>query len=140
MTSPDDPYALKFPVVALVSSLGGLDALSQVLAPLPADLHAALLVVQHLNPDQPSRLADVLDSRTTLSVRPAVNGDELVTGTVLVAPPARHLLVTSEARVGLIDSGALPPWRPSADLLLATLAAYFRPPALAVGPTANGDV
>jgi hypothetical protein len=26
----DDPYALKFPVVALVSSLGGLDALSQV--------------------------------------------------------------------------------------------------------------
>jgi two-component system, chemotaxis family, protein-glutamate methylesterase/glutaminase len=100
MTSTDDPYALKFPVVALVSSLGGLDALSQVLAPLPADLRAALLVLQDLNPDQPSHLADVLDRRTALSVRQAVNGAELVMGTVLVAPSARHLLVTSEARVG----------------------------------------
>lgn len=137
MTGPD-PYALKFPVVALVSSLGGLDALSQVLAPLPAELPATLLVVQHLNPDQPSHLAHVLDRRTALSVRPAVNGDELVMGTVLVAPPARHLLVTSEARIGLIESGALPPWRPSADLLLATLAVTCGPRALAVVLTGKG--
>jgi two-component system chemotaxis response regulator CheB len=34
-TGPD-PYPVRFPVVALVASAGGIDALSRVLAPLPA--------------------------------------------------------------------------------------------------------
>ncbi len=129
---------MRFPVVALVTSAGGLDALSQVLAPLPADLPAAFLVVQHLQPDRPSELAAVLEQRTALTVRPAQNNDELTMGTVLVAPPARHLLVTSEAQIGLIDSGALPPARPSADLLLTTLAVTCGPRALAVVLTGKG--
>lgn len=133
-----DPYALKFPIVALVTSAGGLDALSEVLAPLPVDLGAAVVVVQHLQPDHPSHLAEILDRRTELTVRVASNGDELVPGVVLVAPPARHLLVTSEARIGLIDSGELPPARPSADLLLATLAVTCGPRALAVVLTGKG--
>jgi two-component system, chemotaxis family, protein-glutamate methylesterase/glutaminase len=134
-----DPYALKFPVVALVASAGGLDALSQVVAPLPASLPAAVLVVQHLHPDHPSHLAQLLSGRTALTVRPAGNDDPLEMGTVLVAPPARHLLVTSEARLGLIDSGALPPARPSADLLLATLAVTCGPRALAVVLSGKGS-
>jgi two-component system chemotaxis response regulator CheB len=133
-----DPYALRFPVVALVTSAGGLDALSRVLAPLPADLPAAVLVVQHLQPERPSQLADLLDGRTALRVRQAGDGDELVVGAVLVAPPARHLLVTSEARIGLIDAGGLPPARPSADLLLATLAVTCGPRVLAVVLTGRG--
>jgi two-component system, chemotaxis family, protein-glutamate methylesterase/glutaminase len=138
MSGRSDPYALKFPVVALVTSAGGLDALAQVLAPLPTDLPAALLVVQHLHPDHRSHLAQLLGRHTTLPVRAAHNNDELQMGTVLVAPPARHLLVTSEARLGLIDSGALPPARPSADLLLATLAVTCGPRALAVVLTGKG--
>lgn len=133
-----DPYALKFPVIALVTSAGGLDALTQVLAPLPPDLPAAILVVQHLQPDHPSELAHILDQHTDLTVRTARNNDELTRATVLVAPAARHLLVTSEARIGLIDSGALPPARPSADLLLATLAVTCGPRALAVVLTGKG--
>lgn len=134
----EDPYALKFPVIALVTSAGGLDALTGVLAPLPPELPAALLVVQHLQPDRPSELAGILAARTGLTVRAAVNDDRLIPGTVLVAPPARHLLVTSDARVGLIDAGALPPARPSADLLLATLAVTCGPRALAVVLTGKG--
>ncbi len=68
----------------------------------------------------------------------AANGDELIPGTVLVTPPARHLLVTSEARIGLLDTGALPPARPSADLLLATLAVTCGLRALAVVLTGKG--
>ena len=133
-----DPYALTFPVVALVTSAGGLAALSAVLAPLPADLPAALIVLQHVSPEQPSRLAEILDERTALDVRVAHDGDELRTGTVLVAPSARHLLVTSAARLGLIDSDDLPPARPSADLLLATLAVTCGPRALVVVLTGRG--
>ena len=71
-------------------------------------------------------------------MRPARDGDELALGTVLVVPPGRHLLVTSSARIGLIDSGPLPPARPSADLLLATLAVTCGPRALAVVLTGKG--
>ncbi|HEV7652603.1 MAG TPA: chemotaxis protein CheB [Actinophytocola sp.] len=130
--------ALGFPVVALVTSAGGLDALSQVLAPLPATLHAAFVVIQHLQPDRASVLADLLDERTSLTVRTAADEDLLQIGVVLVAPPAQHLLVTSGARIGLIDSGDLPPARPSADLMLATLAVTCGPRALAVVLTGRG--
>ncbi|WP_194838932.1 chemotaxis protein CheB [Nocardia sp. XZ_19_369] len=134
-----DRYPLQFPVVALVTSAGGLEALTEVLAPLPAGLAAAVLVSQHSSPEHPSRLAAILDQRTALPVRDARNNDPLVTGTVLIAPPARHLLVTSQARLGLIDTGALPPARPSADLLLATLAVTCGPRALAVVLTGRGS-
>ncbi|WP_410659218.1 chemotaxis protein CheB [Amycolatopsis sp. lyj-112] len=137
MATPD-PYALRFPVIALVTSAGGLDALTQVLAPLSADLPAAVIVAQHLSPDRTSRLTGILRNRTALRVRHAVDGHELVPGTVLVAPAARHLLVTSEARIGLLDTGALPPARPSADLLLATLAVTCGPRAMAVVLTDGG--
>jgi two-component system chemotaxis response regulator CheB len=133
-----DSYSLKFPVVALVTSAGGLDALTQVLVPLSADLPAAVLVLQHLQPDRLSQLAPILNERTGLTVRAARDGDELTIGTVLVAPAGRHLLVTSEARIGLIDSGELPQARPSADLLLTTLAVTCGPRALAVVLTGRG--
>ncbi len=67
MTIPD-PYALQLPVIALVTSVGGLDALTQVLAPLPSDLPAALIVAQHLSPDRVSHLTEVLRDRTDLRV------------------------------------------------------------------------
>ncbi|HEX2297137.1 MAG TPA: chemotaxis protein CheB [Pseudonocardiaceae bacterium] len=91
------PSALEFPVVALVTSAGGLEALSQVLAPLPAELPAAVLIAQHMAPDQPNRLTSLLEQRTALAVRTAHDDDLLATGLVLVAPPAKHLLVTSWA-------------------------------------------
>jgi two-component system, chemotaxis family, protein-glutamate methylesterase/glutaminase len=137
--SPDPgPCQPGFPVVALVTSAGGLDALSQVLAPLPAELPAAVLIVQHLAPDNPSALASILANRTALTVRTAHNNDSLIPGTILVAPPAKHMLVTSHARIGLIDTGSLPPARPSADLLLVSLAVTCGPRALAVVLTGRG--
>jgi two-component system, chemotaxis family, protein-glutamate methylesterase/glutaminase len=131
-------FPITSPVVALVTSAGGLEALTKVLGPLPADFPAALLIVQHQEPERTNDLPAILDSRTRLTVCPAHNDDVLVTGTVLVAPPASHLLVTSQARIGLIDSAQYPPSRPSADLLLATLAVTCGPRALAVVMTGKG--
>ncbi|WP_061300539.1 chemotaxis protein CheB [Herbidospora cretacea] len=128
----------EFSVVALLASAGGLDALSHVLAPLPADLPAAVLVALHQSPDAPGRLTHILARRTRLAVRVATDSGVLRPGLALVVPPGRHLLVTSRERVGLIDVGAAPPARPSGDLLLATLAVTFGPRALAVILTGMG--
>ena len=136
--APTDTFPVRFPVVALVASAGGLDALSRVLAPLPADLPAAVLVALHQDPAQPSVLAALLRRRTRLLVEVAGDRAGLRPGLALVVPPGCHLLVTAEARIGLIDSGALPPARPSADLLLATLAVTCGARALAVVLTGTG--
>ena len=128
----------RFPVVALVSSAGGLDALTRVLAPLPPTFPAAVIALQHTSPEAPSRLASILERRTALPVRAAQDGDPLVPGQVLVIPPAAHMLVGADAVVRLIKTGNLPPARPSADLLLSTLAVALGPRVIAVILTGGG--
>jgi two-component system, chemotaxis family, protein-glutamate methylesterase/glutaminase len=128
----------RFPVVALVSSTGGLDALSQVLTPLPPGFPAAVIALQHTSPTAPGMLADILARRTALPVRFADDGDPLVPGQVLVIPPAAHMLVGADATIRLIHTGSLPPARPSADLLLSTLAVALGPRAVAVVLTGGG--
>jgi two-component system chemotaxis response regulator CheB len=132
----------RFPVIVLACSTGGLDALGTVLAPLPADLPAAVIALQHLEPDRSSNLPALLDRRTALPVTPAGDGDVLLPGRVLVAPPGRHTLVmldASIASIALIPSGGLPPYRPSADLLLTTAAIALRDRLIAVVLTGRGN-
>ena len=133
-----DRYPVRFPIVALIASSGGVDALARVLTPLPADLPACILVVLHQDPTHTSELVAILRRRTALTVETADDHTEMRPGLVLVAPPGRHLLVTAAARIGLIQTGELPPWRPSGDLLLATLAVVCGPRALAVILTGRG--
>ena len=66
-----------FDVVALAASAGGLTALSNVLADLPAGFPAGILVVQHLDPRHRSLMADILSRRTHLEVKQAEEGDRL---------------------------------------------------------------
>jgi two-component system, chemotaxis family, protein-glutamate methylesterase/glutaminase len=119
----DADGAMRAPwVVGLVASIGGLDAISQVLATLPASYPGAIVVLQHTTPTHPSQLAEILSRRTALKVTLAQDGDRLQPGLVLVAPAGRHILVCPDQTVALINSGQMPPWRPSADLLLTSMA------------------
>ena len=133
-----DPFPVRFPVVALIASAGGIDALARVLGPLPGDLPAAVLIALHQDPTRVSNLAAILRRRTRLPIDVAGQGAVMRPGCALVVPPGWHLLVTSEARLGLIETGDLPPARPSADLLLSTLAVTCGSRALAVILTGLG--
>ena len=130
----------RFPVVALVCSVGGAEALIRVLRPLPADLPAAVVALQHLDPRHPSALTARLAAVTSLNVRTAVDGAQLQPGVVEVAPPGQHLLLAHDDRLLMVDSSerpALP--RPSADLLLVSMAAVLGPRLLAVVLTGRGQ-
>lgn len=127
------PYA-----VALISSRGGLAATLQVLGGLPSRFAGALVVLQHSEPTGPSRLATALSPHTALNVRDGHDGAPLCGGTAWVAPPGFHTLVTPAGRLSLIPSGPFPPYRPSADLLLVTLAISFGSAAIAVIMTGSG--
>jgi len=119
-------------VIALVASAGGLDAVSRVLVGLPENFGASVIVLIHQAPDHVSRLVEILCARCKLPVQEAQHGAALEPGHVIVIPPGKHLLITPGPRTALIASGAVPPSRPSADLLLATLATAVGSRAVAV--------
>jgi len=127
-----------FDVVACASSAGGLNALSELLSRLPADLQAAIAVVQHLDRRHRSLVADILSRRTRLTVKEAEGGEKLQAGTVYIAPPNRHLLVNSDGRLALADSELVHFLRPSADLLFESVAASFRDRAIGVVLSGTG--
>ncbi|HET8660609.1 MAG TPA: chemotaxis protein CheB [Micromonosporaceae bacterium] len=130
---------LKAPVVALVCSTGGLDAITRILGHVPPDFAAAVIVLRHQSPDAQDRLANILRRHTELPVATARDGDRLVAAQVFVAPAGYHTLVTGEGTLALIVSGDRPPYRPSADLLLATLAVAVGPRAIAVVLSGHGN-
>lgn len=129
----------EYPIVVMSCSAGGLAALEAVLAPLPADLPAAVLILQHLSPDAPSQLPAILSRGTALAVKWAQDGDAICPRAALVAPPGHHMLVTKDMAVALIASGPTPPHRPSADLLLATLALAAGSRVIAVTLSGSGN-
>jgi hypothetical protein len=67
MSASDEEGSGRTKVIALVTSAGGLDALSGVLRALPKDLPAAVVVAQHLG-GQGSVLVDILARRISLPV------------------------------------------------------------------------
>jgi len=128
-----------FDVIAVAASAGGLSALSHVLAHLPADFPAVVLVVQHLDPRHRSLMADILSRRTPLQVKQAAEGSLLRPATVFIAPPNRHLLVNPDGTLSLSQSELVHFVRPSADLLFESVAASYKQRAIAVVLTGTGS-
>jgi two-component system, chemotaxis family, protein-glutamate methylesterase/glutaminase len=121
-----------------VASAGGIDAVSHVLSGLPDGFDASVLVLIHQEPDRHSQLVELLGRCCVLPVVEAQHDVALAPGEVAVVPPGKHLLVTPGVRTALIASGAAPPSRPSADLLLATLATAAGSRAIAVVLSGGG--
>ena len=129
-----------FPVIAMAASVGGLKALSVILGGLPANFPAAIAIVMHLSPEHKSILAEILSGRTHLAVQQAQTGDILRPGSVFIAPPNHHLMVTKHGRLELSSSGAekVHYARPSAEPLFASVAEIYQKHAIAVVLT-GGD-
>ena len=127
-----------FDIVALAASAGGLKALTDVLAALPVDFPAPLVVVQHLDPRHRSLMAEILGKRISIPVKEAREGDHITPGQVYVAPPNRHLLVNADGSLSLTQTELVHFVRPSADLLFESTAAAYRDRAIAVVLSGSG--
>lgn len=136
------PAIIKLPafdVVAIASSAGGVTALCRVLAALPEQFPAAIVVVQHVDPRHRSLLVDILSRRCSLRIRQAENGTVVRPATVYIAPPDRHLLIDPDKTISLSQSEMVHFLRPSADLLFESVAASCRERAIAVVLTGTGS-
>jgi two-component system, chemotaxis family, protein-glutamate methylesterase/glutaminase len=128
-----------FDIVAVAASAGGLNALSELLSPLPADFAAAIAVVQHLDPRHRSLLATILSRRTALRVKEAGDGEPVAPGIVYIATPNKHLLVNPDRVFALSQTELVHFVRPSADLLFESVAATYKDRAIAIVLTGTGE-
>jgi len=130
--------ARAFSVVLIGASVGGIAALTEVISGLPRDLPAAVLVVQHTPQDRSSQLAAVIGRRSQLPVFQAEEGEPVVPGTVVIAPPGRHLVV-KEGRLAFSHGSPVNHVRPSVDVFFASAAKAFGSRVIAVVLTGSGN-
>jgi len=83
--------AIRRDVIVVGASAGGLTALLEVFAGLPAALPAIIGVVMHVAPLRESHLVDVLMRRAHVNVVQATDGARLLRGTAYIAPPDLHM-------------------------------------------------
>lgn len=83
-----------FPLVGIGASAGGLEAFSELLSNLTDSCGMALLIVQHLDPDHPSMLTEILAKRTAMPVVEATEHQLIEKNKVYVIPPNTSMTVT----------------------------------------------
>src|SRR5215467_6059644 len=131
------PTTPQFDVVAIGASAGGVEALHAVVAALPVQFPATVLIVQHMDPRHKSMLAGLLGRRCKLEVRQAVNNEAVQPATVYIAQPDMHLIVRSGHLV-LTDTKLVHFSRPSIDLLFESVADEYGDRAIGVILSGSG--
>lgn len=81
------------PIVGIVASAGGLEALQEFVQALPNDSGLACVVVQHLSPDQPSLMDKLLRAHTPVQVTQIEDGGTIEPDHVFIIPPGRFLTI-----------------------------------------------
>ena len=128
-----------FHLVAIASSTGGPQALCEILSQFPSDFPAAILIVQHLSAGFEEGFATWLDGHTDLSVAIALDGAPLLTGSVLIAPPGKHVVVSESRTVQYWPAPPVASHIPSAKFLFESAASVYGPQATGVILTGMGS-
>jgi two-component system, chemotaxis family, response regulator WspF len=123
-------------LIAIGASAGGPSALTTLLAGLPSDLPATIVIVQHVDEQFAKGMAAWLGKDSPLPVRIACEGDDLVPGTVLLAATNEHLTFKAKDRIGYTPEPRDYMYRPSIDVFFKSICDWW--PGDAVGVLLTG--
>lgn len=129
-------------IVGIGSSTGGTEAIKDVLAGLPMDIQAGIVVSQHIPAAFSSPFAKRVDGVTALNVCEASDGQQILPGHVYIAPGDRHLIVERNGARYVCRLNDGPPvnrHRPSVDVMIRSLAQNAGPNAIGLMLTGMGD-
>ena len=83
-----------YDLVVVGGSAGSLTPLRAMISALPSDLPVPVAITIHVPAQAHSRLPKLLSRTAQLPARHGENGDQLCAGTIYIAPPNRHMLIT----------------------------------------------
>jgi two-component system chemotaxis response regulator CheB len=111
-----------YDLVCIGASWGGLKAVGQVLADLPAEFDLPIAIAQHRHPDsQAETLAALLQAQTNRAVLDVEDKMPIESRHVYIAPPNYHLLIERGSFALSVDEH-IQYARPSIDVLFETAA------------------
>ena len=113
-------------VVVIGASTGGPGVISQIMASLPADLKAGVIIVQHMSDSFTKYFAMRLNERSLLQVNEASNGEKIKRGVALLAPGDNHLVVKPSFSVSLNNGPKRMGVRPSINMTMVTASEVYR--------------
>jgi two-component system chemotaxis response regulator CheB len=122
---PRDGAVLAQRVIAVGASVGGTEAIRELLGGMPAD-GPGIVIVQHMPERFTRNFAERCDRLSAMRVREAEDGAPVVQGEALIAPGGYHMRLASDGagyRVRLDQSAAVNRHRPSVDVLFHSVAA-----------------
>ena len=136
--APRQPPPRQDNLVAIGSSAGGPTALTTLLAGLPVDFPAAIVIIQHVDKQFTEGLTAWFATHTKLQVRVAQEGDQLQPGVVYLAGRDRHLVLAKPTQLGYVTQPADTSYCPSVDVFFKSLAKNWRGKAIGVLLTGMG--
>ena len=111
-------------IIVIGASAGGVEALLELVALLPAGLPAALFIVVHFPAQGKSILPDILNREGHLHAAPAQDNEVIKHGGIYIAPPDYHLLV-KRGYISLVQGPKENGTRPAVDPLFRTAAKAY---------------
>ena len=123
-------------VVGVGASAGGLKALQRFVGAIPADSGMAYVVITHLDPDRASRMAELLQDRTSIPVTQIVGSTVVQADHVYVIPPDHDLEMRGQT-IALRERSERSE-RVPIDLFFRTLAEAAGPDAIGVVLSGTG--
>ena len=112
-------------IIGIGSSTGGTEAIKDVLAGLPMDIRAGIVISQHIPAAFSGPFAKRVDSITALAVCEERDGQQILPGHAYIAPGDRHLVVERDGARYVCRLNDGPPvnrHKPSVDVMLRSLA------------------
>jgi two-component system chemotaxis response regulator CheB len=113
----------KHDVIVIGASAGGVEAISRIVADLPRDIRASILVVLHISRGR-SLLPEILTRAGRLPASHPTDKEPLQYGHIYVAPPDHHLVVQPGA-ARVVHSASENGVRPAVDPLFRSAARAY---------------
>jgi two-component system, chemotaxis family, response regulator WspF len=110
------------PLVVLGASTGGPQAVAEVLARLPANLEAGIIIIQHVDSAFAPGLGQWLSEQSHRRVALAAEGQQPAAGEILLSGTNDHLVVGADRRLHYSDEPRDNSYRPSVDVFFTSVA------------------
>lgn len=116
----------KYRMVVIGGSAGSLDVILKIVAAVQDAADVAFIIVVHRAKTGDSILADLLSTQTKLAVKEVEDKEQILPGTIYIAPPDYHLLLENEYTFSLDASEKVHYSRPSIDVTFESASLVYK--------------